>query len=215
MSKKNSVHVHILQASGHLNTFLQEITSRVDQAVSRVLEKLLFQPIDLVIFDNPDETIPGFGQGGRMYTPHVITIALDPSFSNFPDIIQNDLPRTIAHELHHAARGQSVGYGKTLREALVSEGLASHFEEEVFSGDAYPWSTAVTEREAHRFLEQAKKESGQLYDHGRWFYGRGDLPRWIGYTVGYILVKDYLQKHGDETPATLYGIGADIFFGAD
>ncbi|KGB21940.1 hypothetical protein AtDm6_2706 [Acetobacter tropicalis] len=30
------------------------------------------------------------------------------------------------------------------------------------------------------------------YDHSRWFFGRGSIPRWFGYTLGYEIVGNWL-----------------------
>ncbi|MGE0109767.1 MAG: DUF2268 domain-containing putative Zn-dependent protease [Bdellovibrionales bacterium] len=46
--------------------------------------------------------------------------------------LQAQIHRTFAHELHHAVRGDSqYGYGPTLGEAMISEGLAQRFEFEI------------------------------------------------------------------------------------
>ena len=33
------------------------------------------------------------------------------------------------------------------------------------------------------------------YNHEAWFFGRGDLPRWLGYSLGFRLVERFLSEH--------------------
>jgi len=32
-------------------------------------------------------------------------------------------------------------------------------------------------------------------NHAVWFFGRGSIPRWAGYTLGYAVVGSYLLEH--------------------
>ncbi|MGI9503926.1 MAG: DUF2268 domain-containing putative Zn-dependent protease, partial [Geminicoccaceae bacterium] len=49
------------------------------------------------------------------------------------------------------------------------------------------------------------------YDHHAWFFGTGDLPCWLGYTLGWEIVGHYLRVHEDARPSRLAGATADIF----
>ena len=88
----------------------------------------------------------------------------------------------VVHELHHALRWDAVGYGRTLGEAIVSEGLAGRFVQELFGGEGEPWDRALTEEQFAALLPRLRQElKAERYDHAAWFFGRGDLPRWAGY----------------------------------
>lgn len=101
--------------------------------------------------------------------------------------------------MHHSARiRRGPGYGTTLLEALVTEGLADHFAEELYPQPAgFPWNHALTRSQ---LVEQWTKARSQLhddrYDHERWFFGGAKTPRWTGYTLGYEITKRYLQRSG-------------------
>ncbi|WP_406721174.1 DUF2268 domain-containing putative Zn-dependent protease [Thioclava litoralis] len=45
--------------------------------------------------------------------------------------MRGDLLRVLLHEYHHVLRGDGPGYGRSLEEALVSEGLAQLFVHQV------------------------------------------------------------------------------------
>lgn len=52
-------------------------------------------------------------------------------------------------------------------------------------------------------------------DEGRWFFGAGDLPRWLGYRLGHCLVSERIAALGsnavalvDEPAETFIGSGA-------
>lgn len=44
--------------------------------------------------------------------------------------------------------------------------------------------------------------------HERWFFGRGDLPRWAGYTLGVKIVTSFLRAHPGETAGSIVGESA-------
>jgi uncharacterized protein YjaZ len=73
------------------------------------------------VFLDEDKTIPEQGVCG--YAPDDKKIELYLALSREKDW-QIYFPRTIAHEWHHLARWRGPGYGETIAEAIISEGLA-------------------------------------------------------------------------------------------
>jgi uncharacterized protein YjaZ len=107
------------------------------------------------------------------------------------DVKKQQLVATINHELHHMARWQNAGYGDSLGGAILSEGLATYYEE-LQSGWSPPWSKAkLTTLNLSDALDNWNDEH---YDHRSWFIG-SDKDRWVGYTIGYRLAKE-LFKNG-------------------
>jgi uncharacterized protein YjaZ len=119
----------------------------------------------------------------------------------------------VAHEAHHAARWRGPGYGTTLLEALVTEGLADHFAIERLGVPVPPWSNAVAREETARYIEEARPHfDSSSYGHSRWFFGTDPaLPRWVGYTLGFRLVEAYQQENPGASAAELVHIPADAF----
>ena len=126
-----------------------------------------------------------------------VLVAIDPTRVDSAGIALW-LPGFLAHGLHHAARWIKPGYGTTLLEALVTEGLADHFSCELLDTPIPPWAnlSAVHLRQA---LNQAHAEiHSRSYSHEDWFFGCDgrDIPRWTGYTLGWMVV-DRWQKSPD------------------
>jgi uncharacterized protein YjaZ len=109
---------------------------------------------------------------------------------------------TLAHELHHAARNQGPGYGKTLGEALVSEGLAQAFEADI-TGHVPFYAVALDAVTLDRVSKVALPDlDREDYNHNSWFFGDGEeFPRHGGYSVGYAVVMAHLAASGQSAAA--------------
>lgn len=209
-----SITPHILLGSGRLKPFTEQIEEAVKKVLARVKNKVSISDVDIVIYDNPHGVIPEIGVGG--YTPdeHVVFISLDPDFSNFEDTLSKQLGRILTHELHHVLRWKNPGYGDTLLEALITEGLADHFDVEVNKDEPEPWCTILSEKQILDLLTKAGKEfDNKNYDHNAWFFGSEDkgIPKWTGYALGFKLVNDYLKKNPGKKPSTTYTLEAEEF----
>lgn len=163
---------------------------------------------------SPDaaRSIPGYGLGGYTLNPFTIDIVADPAFPALAQVLPDRLPPLAAHELHHAIRWRGPGYGVTLLEAMVSEGLADHFAVELLGAAVPPWSRALSENSIQRYLDLARPElDSTTFDFGRWFFGTAELPPWTGYTLGFRLVEDYMASHPGSTAAGLVNTSAQAF----
>ncbi|GGD91984.1 hypothetical protein GCM10011390_08420 [Aureimonas endophytica] len=204
--------LHFLEANGSLAPWRHRIEDETE-AVSRRIDALVERnaqahAVDVVIRHSAWGVIPEIGLGGSCYEPSLATIALDPGNAAFAASVEaGDFAATLAHELHHAMRHASVGYGETLGEALVSEGLADHFACEVTGRPPPPWARSSDLTRA--VIEAAERESsGAAYDHTAWFFGNGDLPRWAGYAIGWRITETFLTAHPAATAGTLVGAPA-------
>ena len=147
----------------------------------------------------------------------MIFITLDPDNPNLARHMGEAFERMVVHELHHALRWDAVGYGRTLGEAIVSEGLAGRFVQEFYGDEGEPWDRAVTEEQFTTLLPRLQDElQAKRYDHAAWFFGRGDLPRWAGYGFGWRIAGRYLACSPDRRPSRLAGVlGADVLLVLD
>lgn len=160
-------------------------------------ERLGIGEVDTVVYADAAATLRELGLGG--YTPAAdrIFIAVDPSRQDDPDAFAKSFGLLLAHELHHAARWRSVGYGTTLREALITEGLACQFESELPDGDVPFYAKALTPAQLEEVRAVATLELDRAtYDHAAWFFGSGGLPRHAGYALGFDVVNRYCRKSG-------------------
>ena len=181
------------------------------------VKKLLpIKDIDIVFYENPGATIGEVGGiGGFTPNANVIFISLNPQHPNFQKALEEDLSFILAHELHHTIRWQKQVEGDTLLEAIVFEGLAEHFAQEV-TGKASPspWAKALTSEQNVMCLAKAREIwSAPTYDNSLWFLGSDPkvVPRWAGYTIGYNLVEKYLKANLGEKASSLVTADASVF----
>jgi uncharacterized protein YjaZ len=119
--------------------------------------------------------IDGKYPGGHCYNRSEAMIAV-PDWKTD----KQQLVAAINHELHHMARWQNAGYGETLGGALLSEGIASYYEQ-LRSGWQSPWSCAEVSKE--NATEALGQWNNAEYDHNQWFFD-GQYGKWIGYSLG-------------------------------
>ncbi|HEX5798822.1 MAG TPA: DUF2268 domain-containing putative Zn-dependent protease [Gaiellaceae bacterium] len=179
-----------------------DLEALVRHSVEEVLPRLPHRNrVRINVRVDPASVVPEVGFGG-FANPRdgTVTIWLDQPLRKGAEVW---VPATVAHELHHSSRIRTgPGYGSTLAEALVTEGLADHFVREVFPATpSQPWTTALSRKQEAQLWREAQSnlEIPGGYDHHAWFLGSSDVPRWTGYTLGYRIVADYL---GDERRAS-------------
>jgi hypothetical protein len=155
--------------------------------------------------------IPGIGVGGfaNPATGDVSVWIDEAPPGGLKAALERWIPAILAHELHHSSRiRMGPGYGNRLAEALVTEGLADHFVAEAFPDTPpQPWDHALSAEQETELWRKAQSvlEVPNGYNHGAWFLGGGELPRWAGYTLGYRIVQAYL---GDDLSASS-AVGTD------
>jgi len=186
------------------------ITSLILDTYSLATAAIPVGVVRVVVSVDAPRSIPGWGLGGYALGPNEIEIVVDPEFIGLAQILPARLPHIVAHELHHAVRWRSPGPYRTLLEALVSEGLADHFGVELLSGQVPPWSRAFPEGGTEGYLDRAREDfDNAAFDFEAWFFGVGtDLPRWTGYTLGFRLVRDYLEANPGLSAAQLVDVSA-------
>jgi uncharacterized protein YjaZ len=169
-------------------------------------KKLKADKIDIIFVNAPASVIPEIGVGGFSPGPFNLYVSLNPNYQHF---LIEDLVLTIIHEAHHCMRWRGPGYGETLGEAIVSEGLASLFEQE--RSGRPPIYNRVNIK-ASEIKTANKLLNSNAFNHSEWFFGSKDTQRWFGYTYGYQLCKAYSEKTG-KTAAELVHAEAKLFLG--
>lgn len=190
--------------------------SLVEQEVRRTLDVVrpLLNVTDLRIslIADPAQVIPEVGMGGFNPSPDEVRLYADPSWPDLENVLRSELLLQIAHEVHHAMRRRAVGYGSTLLQAAVSEGLADHFSLEVSGATSRPWALALTPAELVTWIPEVESRSAGGYDHAEWFFGTNPgIPLWTGYAVGFELVRAYLEEDPGRRASALVGEPAGSF----
>jgi hypothetical protein len=210
-----------LDASGHLvhldpTVLLWARDAKVDllEIVQRSVEtidaELHASPTQISINAGSYRVIPDVGIGGStdVRTGEVLVSMDSRSPLGLRMLLTDWLPLALAHELHHSTRVlDGPGFGTTLLDTMVSEGAAEAFVRETFpDAPPIPWVAALTRSTERRVWHEAKRhlddpDDANVYE--RWFLGKGDLPRWTGYRIGYAIANAYIDRHRDATAAEL------------
>lgn len=195
--------LHLLNSRHALTPVLSEVRQASRDAVARASGHADLPDFDLVVRAQADRSADGAVQG-HCPAPGVIEIALTPDRFD-PEHFTRALVRQIAH----LVRWEGPGYGRSLGEAVVSEGLAGHFVLQVLGGQ--PDSIDAV-RPAQGTLRQAMNEWARRdYDHARWFQGKGDLRKGTGNSLGHRLIGEYISQNPDNSAASLAHAPAEPF----
>ena len=195
--------LNILNASGALSNLCDAIEHCHKSSMSAIRKLLPVAEVDVVVLAGGN-VIPELGMLGYAPDRHHIYITIDPENQNLLLNFEEEYRAALGHELHHCMRHSGPGYGTTLREALVSEGLACKFETELRRDGAAPiYAVQVGDKCLSNLLAKVALESDQTpYDHFGWFFGSTErkIPRWAGYSLGYKWANEYVARTG--TPAS-------------
>lgn len=196
-------HLHLLNARHDLTRVLSEVRQVSRDAMVRVSSHADLPNFDLVIRAHGDRSADGAVQG-QCPAPGIIEIALTPDRFD-----PAQYTRALVRQMAHLIRQDGPGYGRSLGEVLVSEGLAGHFVVQVMGG---PPDAVDTVRPAQGAMRQAMNEwARQDYDRARWFGGKGDLRKGTGNSLGHRLISDHLTQNPGDSAASLATAPAEPF----
>ncbi len=195
----NKVNLLLTEANGNLSSSREMIIDAVKIAEEYVFPKLKISwDIDLLVTNRLyDIIIPEDGVGGRTRASDFIEFAIDEEKAT-----KNLISEMVAHELCHAARwGKNDEWVNSLFDGMISEGIATYLEAE-FVKDRKEKTVFIktilerTDNENEKILEKLRDQlDSNYYDYDTIFFnGNDELPRWSGYSLGYYLVKKYLEK---------------------
>jgi uncharacterized protein YjaZ len=202
-----------LSSAGALVDYQSVVEDEVMRALDAIQPLLGVTGLRISLIDDRAGVIPEVGMGGFNPSTDEVRLYADPARPDLETILRSELLYQLAHETHHAMRRRAIGYGSTLLQAAVSEGLADHFAMEA-SGRASPppWSVALTPDELATWIPEVESRNTGAYDHFDWFVGTSpEIPRWTGYAVGYELVRAYLDQNPASSASGLVGEPATSF----
>jgi Predicted Zn-dependent protease (DUF2268) len=189
-----------LQLTGH-HEVISKICNDVEQRLKHVEAS---PPLDIVVRAADEPQPPEFAVNGSSFGPGRMELVIDCARDDLDRALPDALEKTILHELAHVLRWDGPGYGHTLGEALVSEGLAQHFVHHFMDCPSEPWEIALHEKALRAQAKRALQDfDSKDYWHGEWFFGSGELPNWTGYALGNRIVGDHLMSRPAATALSL------------
>ncbi len=146
--------------------------------------------------DYEQMTDPFGGVAGVTIGQGKLLILVDPTVENWESV----LSYVVAHEYHHSiwTSKQLEEKSFTLLDYLVFEGRADSFAHIVYPEVEVPWSSSLelsTEKTMWDYIDgQLNSSNSDLLN--KVMFGDGmDYPHWSGYTIGYHIVQNYLEKN--------------------
>ena len=184
--------LHWLEAAEGIGPATSRIAAEIHAAAEAISRHVELPRIDVLITRIPGFAgIPEIGMVGHAYRPSCFSITVAPDNPHFAASLEAGHVRaTVVHEVNHCLRMREVGFGRTLGEVLVSEGLAALFCRRVLGTQPMPWDVAVEPDALRRFFPSDEALASTGYDHAAWFFGRKPAlyPRWLGYAMGHAVV---------------------------
>lgn len=196
----NKINILLTEANGNLSDKKEMIKNAVKTAQECAFPKLKIDwDIDALVTNRIPMIIPENGAGGYTFSADFIRINIDDKKAT-----ENLISENVVHELCHAARwGKNDEQIKSLFDGLIFEGLACMLEAEFVKDkpEKTLFIKTILERidkENEKILEKLHEQlDSNCYDYDAIFFnGNDELPRWSGYSLGYYLVKKYLEKTG-------------------
>lgn len=196
MSKINLL---LTTANNNLKNSIEMIKEAAKGAESYVFPRLKINwDIDVLVTNHLyNLIIPEDGVGGRTISSDFIEFAIDENRST-----KNLISEMLVHELTHAARwGKNDEWANSLFDGIINEGIATYFEAEFVKNrpEKQVFIKTIlsrTDQENQEILSELRNQlDSNNYDYDTIFFnGNDELPRWAGYSLGYYLVKRYLEK---------------------
>ena len=197
----NKINILLTGANGNLSDKKEVIEKTVKVAEEYVFPKLKIDwDIDVLVTNRlHDIIIPEDGGGGLTITADFIEFAI-----NQEKATENLISEMLVHELCHAARwGKNNERITSLFDGIISEGIATYFEAKFIKNrnERTIFIKTILDRsdeENEKILDQIRDRlDSNEYDYNSIFFtGNNKLPRWSGYSLGFYLVKKYLEKTG-------------------
>lgn len=153
--------------------------------------------IDVVIYRaeksevNPKMPLSGFTTGKS----NRIDFKIDFSRKNIDHIVSVELPMIMHHEASHVVRHNVIGYSNTLLDYMVDEGIGCFVEQSMMPKRKIIYIQKHIDEQM--YWSKARKilvEKITWEDSRKWFTSKGEWPRWIGYRLGYLLIKEFMNK---------------------
>ena len=190
--KKAFKKIHLVQIPDkHKKDILKIVTDSINE-ISKILE-VYNNDLEIVVGPGYENKKKYEGVYGLAHTNfNFIEINIDFNFKDLKSVFEISLPATIFHEYSHIATKHS---GNKLIDRLVNEGIACYIEKKFFPRKIFYIAKMKNEDKFYKeALEIAYKKLSNE-EKMKWFVGKNEnRPEYIGYRIGYLLIKKYMDK---------------------
>ncbi len=192
--------VYFLNAEfNYPQTIIDEVITAVQKYLGFVTKDLLIKnPFDVVVYPNHYWTEDTGGVDGHAQSGGFLLLRIDLRDEKYriKDLLGSPLKAVVVHEANHVARWQGPGYGFSLLEATVSEGLATVYEKMNSKGHEIPHADYSNLEEFLGKYRTRDKNDDATYNHNSWFFGFDPkYPKFLGYKVGTYIIDEALKNN--------------------
>jgi hypothetical protein len=194
------------------------LSQLVASALNHINALLPGPPTAIVVqIGKPSQLVPHTGVNG-FTSPATGQIILQLGRTAQPPLAQTLhlwLPRDLAHEVNHSVRILGgTGFGSTLLQQTISEGIATAFDQAAFPGPPDPFGQAITRAQECTLWEKVQPRLGAANLYNLWMFGGPGVPPWTAFTIGYHIVNDYRNHHRNVRWAQLTAASATAILAA-
>ncbi len=155
-------------------------------------KELPARPTRIFLFPNFHPFVKNKMDGVSGFSPwkNTILLNINPTAKNWEFALRN----AVAHEYNHCVI-YNFHKWETLLDSIIFEGFAEHFREQIIGGERAPWTKAVSRKECKKYFSRLEFNSKNHQIYREVFFGSKKYPLWIGYSLGYQIVKSFLSKN--------------------
>ena len=175
--------------------YKEEYKEKINDIYEKVLMKCIEytdEKVHIFLFPTFDKFAIEEMKGVSGFCPWKNTILI---FINFVNGWENQLKETIIHEFAHS-QSPFAKHDAPIEDWLILEGLAENFKDFIFPNKRSDWTKAISKEESKKLFIEIKPilKENDFDKYSEVFFGTGKYPLWTGYTIGYFLVRKYLDK---------------------
>ena len=173
-----------------------KIIGTVTKTIKKCSDVLPGGITSIFIFPTFSQFVKEEMSGTTGYTPWPDTILIFINPANLR--CDKALSETVGHEFNHSVflRDKKC---TTLLNSIIFEGLAEHFREQIIGGDRASWTKIFELNQAKVIFSEVKSEnllqSTDPKIRRGIFFGNEKYTCWTGYTIGYYIVKSFLENN--------------------
>ncbi len=177
-----------------LNTDNKEIFSIVKETLF-LCKDIIENKQKILVFPTNNNFVIKYMGGVNGFSPkkNFVWLFLNTSAREWKE----NLRETLCHELAHSLSPYYKGSDFNLGEGIILDGIAEHFKDDLLKNKKSPWVNTINRNEAKKILKEIKPKlyikDKDLYEEI--FFGKGKYPNWVGYSIGYYLIEEYLKHH--------------------
>lgn len=147
-----------------------------------------FSP-NVYLLPTEDGLIPGIETMGEVLNQRSVVIKFSPTKTT-----EENLVSATIHEIAHLIREKFYKYGNSLSESIVTEGIAIYSEVEFCDIKSRPYLFEVREDVIEMCLQEFRSDDS-FASSTKWLFGDNDIKKWTGYSIGYSLVRSFMENH--------------------